>query len=79
MLSVSCPQAAVLYERAGLWEKAAAIYIQIKAFAQAARIMGQVTLPKLHSQYAKVRQHKAPIRLPLHAFRRTYILVEVGD
>jgi hypothetical protein len=45
----------VLYERAGLWEKAAAIYIQIKAFAQAARIMGQVTLPKLHSQYAKVR------------------------
>ena len=46
-------EAASLYERGELYEKAAAIYIQIKSFSQAAKIMNLVTLPKLHSQYGK--------------------------
>jgi WD repeat-containing protein 19 len=65
-------EAAALYERAQLFEKAAAIYIQIKSFAQAARIMGQVTLPKLHSQYAKACEAEKKFSEAAEAYERAH-------
>ncbi|KAJ8599437.1 hypothetical protein CTAYLR_008001 [Chrysophaeum taylorii] len=46
-------EAAALYEMADQFEKAAAIYVKKLNLPQAAAIMDKVTLPKLHSQYAK--------------------------
>ena len=46
-------EAASLFEIGGMWEKAAEIYIKTKDFTQAGKIMGKVTLPKLHGLYAK--------------------------
>ena len=65
-------EAAALYERAQLYEKAAAIYIQIKSFAQAARIMSLVTLPKLHSQYAKACEAEKKYQEAAEAYERAH-------
>lgn len=46
-------EAASLYEIAEKYEKAAAIYVKRLNLQQAAAIMDKVSLPKLHSQYAK--------------------------
>jgi WD repeat-containing protein 19 len=45
-------EAAFLYERAGLPETAARLYLQIPDLTQAARLMPCVTLPKLHALFA---------------------------
>ena len=51
--------AAELYERAGLHEKAATIYIQCRAFALAAPLMALVTHnPKLQLEFAKAKESK---------------------
>lgn len=47
--------AAALYEMGGQPEKAAAIFIHNKAFGRAAPLMGKISAPRLHAQYAKVR------------------------
>lgn len=48
--------AAALYEMGGQPDKAAAIFIHNKAFGRAAPLMGKILAPRLHAQYAKVRQ-----------------------
>ena len=48
--------AAELYEKAGMLEKAAGIYIQTKAFHMAQPLMGRVVSPKLQLQYAKAKE-----------------------
>lgn len=49
--------AAELYERAGLHEKAATIYIQCRAFALAAPLMALITHnPKLQLEFAKAKE-----------------------
>jgi len=65
-------EAAALYEKASLYEKAAAIYIQLKSFPQAARIMNQVTLPKLHSQYAKACETEKKFAEAAEAYERAH-------
>jgi WD repeat-containing protein 19 len=65
-------EAAALYERAQLYEKAAAIYIQIKSFSQAARIMSLVTLPKLHSQYGKACETEKRYQEAAEAYERAH-------
>mmetsp|Transcript_37661 Transcript_37661/g.118764 ORF Transcript_37661/g.118764 Transcript_37661/m.118764 type:complete len:1376 (+) Transcript_37661:207-4334(+) len=48
--------AAELYERGGLFEKAASIYIATKSFAQAQPLMARISTPKLHGQYARAKE-----------------------
>lgn len=48
--------AAELYQRAGMLEKAAALYINNKAFTLAAPLMDKVATPKLHVLYARAKE-----------------------
>lgn len=58
--------AAELYERAGLHEKAAAIYIQANAFALAAPLMALIPYnPKLQLEFAKAKEGTPCISLQL--------------
>ncbi len=51
--------AAELYERAGMHEKAATIYIQGRAFGLAAPLMALITHnPKLQLEFAKAKESK---------------------
>ena len=47
-------EAAQLYERSGLAEKAASIYINLKLFQQATPLISKIKSPKLLIQLAKV-------------------------
>lgn len=52
-------EAAELYERGGMPEKAASIYIQTKAFALAAPLMRYIAhSPQLQLQFAKAQESK---------------------
>eukprot|EP00735_Rhodelphis_limneticus_P002837 TRINITY_DN1387_c0_g1::TRINITY_DN1387_c0_g1_i1::g.20098::m.20098 TRINITY_DN1387_c0_g1::TRINITY_DN1387_c0_g1_i1::g.20098 ORF type:complete len:1400 (-),score=364.31,sp/Q3UGF1/WDR19_MOUSE/44.20/0.0,IKI3/PF04762.7/0.00012,IKI3/PF04762.7/2.2,WD40/PF00400.27/1e+02,WD40/PF00400.27/1e+03,WD40/PF00400.27/0.025,WD40/PF00400.27/2.4e+03,eIF2A/PF08662.6/0.00032,Clathrin/PF00637.15/1.4e+03,Clathrin/PF00637.15/8.4e+02,Clathrin/PF00637.15/0.11,Clathrin/PF00637.15/0.91,Clathrin/PF00637.15/51,Clathrin/PF00637.15 len=48
--------AAALYQKGEMYEKAVAIYIQAKDFHLAAPLMAKITAPKLHLQYAKAKE-----------------------
>lgn len=48
--------AAVLYEKGLLFEKAAQIYIQMKSLAKAAPLMAKVKTPKIHAQYGRAKE-----------------------
>ena len=48
--------AAELYESAGLYEKAASVYIQAKSFHQAAPLMARITNPRLHLLFGKAKE-----------------------
>ena len=48
--------AAEMYEKGGMFEKAASIYIQNKSFALVAPLMAKISSPKLHLQYAKAKE-----------------------
>jgi WD repeat-containing protein 19 len=50
------PEAAEIYERAGMVEKAASIHIASKNFAAAQPLMAQVKSAKLQLQYAKAKE-----------------------
>jgi WD repeat-containing protein 19 len=50
------PEAAEMYERAGMVEKAASIHIASKNFAAAQPLMAQVKSAKLQLQYAKAKE-----------------------
>jgi len=49
------PDAATLYRKAELWDKAVALLLQTKNFTAAAPLMDHITTPKLHIMFAKVR------------------------
>jgi len=48
--------AAELYERGHLYEKAASIYIMTKSFSMAQPLMAKISTPKLHTQYARAKE-----------------------
>lgn len=48
--------AAEMYERGTMYEKAAMIYIQSKNFTAAAPLMAKIASPKLHIQFAKAKE-----------------------
>eukprot|EP00026_Physarum_polycephalum_P003547 Phypoly_transcript_03560.p1 GENE.Phypoly_transcript_03560~~Phypoly_transcript_03560.p1 ORF type:complete len:493 (+),score=71.34 Phypoly_transcript_03560:931-2409(+) len=49
-------EAAQLYERAQLYDKAVSIYIRTKNYNLAAPLMSKITSPKLHCEYAKAKE-----------------------
>lgn len=57
--------AANLYKKAEMWDKAVALLLQTKNFAAAAPLMDLITTPKLHATFAKVRYHP-PTSLSAH-------------
>mmetsp|Transcript_29922 Transcript_29922/g.80403 ORF Transcript_29922/g.80403 Transcript_29922/m.80403 type:complete len:508 (-) Transcript_29922:54-1577(-) len=48
--------AAMLYEKAALPDRAAAIYIKLKNWAAAGKLMNQITSPKLQLEYARAKE-----------------------
>lgn len=48
-------EAAELYEKAGVFEKAAFLYLQLKMFKQAAPLMQKIKSPKLLVQFGKAK------------------------
>ncbi|DAZ95514.1 TPA: LOW QUALITY PROTEIN: hypothetical protein N0F65_001853, partial [Lagenidium giganteum] len=48
--------AAALYEKGELYEKAAQIYIQMKSLAKAAPLMSKVKTPKIHAQFGRAKE-----------------------
>jgi WD repeat-containing protein 19 len=65
-------EAASLYEIGGVWEKAAEIYIKQKDFTQASKIMGKVTLPKLHALYAKACEQAGKFQDAAAAYKKAH-------
>eukprot|EP00927_Polykrikos_kofoidii_P000378 TRINITY_DN10136_c0_g1_i1.p1 TRINITY_DN10136_c0_g1~~TRINITY_DN10136_c0_g1_i1.p1 ORF type:complete len:1380 (-),score=277.95 TRINITY_DN10136_c0_g1_i1:218-4357(-) len=63
-------EAAQLYEVAGAYDKAAALYILDLNFEQAAPLMSKIKTPKLHMQYAKAKESRGAFREALVAYDR---------
>jgi WD repeat-containing protein 19 len=61
--------AAMLYETAGAYEKAAEIHITTKNFAQAAPLMNSISTPKLHLLYAQAKEAEGETATALHYLR----------
>jgi WD repeat-containing protein 19 len=55
-------EAAKLYQKGGLVEKAASIYIQIKMFQAAAPLMEQITSPSILMMVAKAKEAEGNFR-----------------
>ncbi|GMH58387.1 hypothetical protein TrST_g1003 [Triparma strigata] len=65
-------EAASLYEIGEQYEKAAEIYIKQKDFTQASKIMGRVTLPKLHSLYGKACEQAGKFQDAAAAYKKAH-------
>ncbi len=66
------PEAAALYEKVGKDEHAARLYIQIKALAQAAPLLAQVAVPKLHALYAKACEEQGNVPGAIAAYEQAH-------
>eukprot|EP01116_Phalansterium_solitarium_P013666 TRINITY_DN3106_c0_g1_i10.p2 TRINITY_DN3106_c0_g1~~TRINITY_DN3106_c0_g1_i10.p2 ORF type:complete len:1339 (+),score=616.68 TRINITY_DN3106_c0_g1_i10:197-4213(+) len=51
-------EAAALYERGGVFEKAVTLYLQVKNHQAAGALIDKVTSPKLHGQYGKLMEEQ---------------------
>eukprot|EP00163_Fabomonas_tropica_P013367 TRINITY_DN2487_c0_g1_i2.p1 TRINITY_DN2487_c0_g1~~TRINITY_DN2487_c0_g1_i2.p1 ORF type:complete len:1366 (-),score=364.25 TRINITY_DN2487_c0_g1_i2:113-4210(-) len=60
--------AAALFEKADMDEKAAAIYIQLKNFVAAAPLMANITTPKLHILFARAKESQGQYKEAAHAY-----------
>lgn len=47
----------MLFERAECFDQAASVYIQLKNWNKLGELLPKVTSPKIHLQYAKVRDY----------------------
>mmetsp|Transcript_11592 Transcript_11592/g.10109 ORF Transcript_11592/g.10109 Transcript_11592/m.10109 type:complete len:368 (-) Transcript_11592:489-1592(-) len=63
-------EAAQLYERTGLAEKAASIYIQLKLFSQAMPLISKIKSPKLLVQLAKAKETEANFKEAENAYEK---------
>merc|ERR1719393_660853 len=63
-------EAAQLYETAGLYDRAAHLYIIDMNFEQAAPLMSKIHTPKLHMQFAKAKESRGAYREALVAYER---------
>lgn len=52
-------EAAEMYERADLWDQAAAIYIQLNSWNKVTMLLDKVISPKIHLQYAQAKEKAA--------------------
>jgi WD repeat-containing protein 19 len=73
------PDAAALYEKAGLWDRAGSIYIQAGKFAQVKPLMdaGRITTPKLYIQYARAKESAGDYPEAVGAYERAGDLASV--
>ena len=62
--------AATLYERAEMYEKAVSIYMQIKDFVSAGRLMQYCNTPKLQLGYAKAKESEGKYAEAVVAYRK---------
>ena len=62
--------AALLYEKGELYEKAASIYIQTKKFEDAEPLMKNITAPKLHNQFAKAMEASGKFEKAIQSYER---------
>jgi len=62
--------AATLYERAEMYEKAASIFIHTKNFSAAGRLMEFIKSPKLLIAYAKAKESEGNYREALKAYKK---------
>jgi len=65
-------EAASLYELGDQYEKATEIYIKTKDFTQASKIIGRVTLPKLHSLFGKACEQAEKYTEAAAAYKRAH-------
>ncbi|KAF1335623.1 Wd repeat-containing protein 19, partial [Globisporangium splendens] len=63
---------AVLCEKAGLYEKAAQIYIQMKNLAKAAPLMPKVKTPKIHAQFGRAKEAAGEFSAAWDAYEATW-------
>jgi WD repeat-containing protein 19 len=63
-------EAAKLYQKGGLVEKAASIYIQMKMFSAAAPLMDQITSPSILIMVAKAKEQEKNYKEAEAAFER---------
>ncbi|KAK2164923.1 hypothetical protein LSH36_57g01034 [Paralvinella palmiformis] len=49
-------EAAMLYEKGGYFDKAAAVYIRSKNWTKVGELLPQVSSPKIHAQYARAKE-----------------------
>ena len=63
-------EAAKLYQKGGLVEKAASIYIQMKMFSAAAPLMDQTTSPSILIMVAKAKEQEKNYKEAEAAFER---------
>jgi len=63
-------EAAKLYQKGGLVEKAASIYIQIKMFSAAAPLMDQITSPSILVMVAKAKESEKNYKEAEQAYER---------
>ncbi|XP_043247202.1 WD repeat-containing protein 19-like isoform X3 [Amphibalanus amphitrite] len=61
-------EAAVLFEKAGLYDRAAQMYIKLKNWNKVAELLPQVQSLKIHSQYAKAREAEGKYKEALAAY-----------
>jgi len=63
-------EAAQLFENAGAFDAAAALYIQDKNFEAADPLMNKIHTPKLHNEYAKAKEIRGAFKDALVAYER---------
>ena len=59
-----------LYERAGEFESAAAVYIRMKNFARVAPLVDRISQPRIHLQYAKAKEAEKDYRTAVESYKR---------
>jgi len=62
--------AALMYEKAGSWEKAAGLYIKLKEFRAAAPLMAKISTPKLHVKYAEAKEKQKQYREAAESYEK---------
>uniref|UniRef100_A0A1I8I8I8 WD_REPEATS_REGION domain-containing protein n=1 Tax=Macrostomum lignano TaxID=282301 RepID=A0A1I8I8I8_9PLAT len=62
-------EAATLYEQAGFYDKAVAVYIRSKNLTKIGELLPYVSSPKLHLQYAKAREAEGRYRDAVEAYK----------
>ncbi|CAF1303174.1 unnamed protein product [Rotaria sordida] len=64
------PEAAELFEKAECWDNAAIAYIKMKNWVKVSEILPNVNTPKIHSMYAKAREHEGRFKEACAAYMR---------
>lgn len=61
-------EAAVFYEKADNYDKAASIFIKLKDWQKVGRLLGGITSNKIHLQYAKAKENEGKYEEAVRAY-----------